>query len=196
MAEPSQTDPNPHSRLSSSMTSTDESLLPETDAPLALPGTSTLQALQRPGNPQLNRSAEALGRSMGNAVAGVKNLPRQFDRLRSKIHLVHAVDSSEYSTSSGEVVGEWRDALESSVAEAAETARKYRSIMAELASQRMRELRSVSQRRYFAVRRDLRHRLDKMHRFSSEEPLQFIAGCAATAFVVGVALRIGRSNHE
>jgi hypothetical protein len=174
----------------------DESVLPGTEAPSALPEMSPLEALERPGNPQLNRSAEALGRGMGNAVAGVKRLPGQFGRLRSKIHLVNPKDTSELLTRSGEVGGEWRDALESGVAQAAGTARTYRSIMADLANRQMLELRERSERRYFALRRDLRHRLDKISRMSSEEPLQFIARCAGAAFVMGVALRVWRSNHE
>lgn len=97
---------------------------------------------------------------------------------------------------SGDVGGEWRDALESGVAQAAGTARTYRSIMAELANRQMLELRRRSERRYFALRRDLHHRLDKISRLSSEEPLHFIAGCAGAAFVLGVVLRVWRSNHE
>src|ERR1700751_1918604 len=39
-------------------------------------------------NPALNRSAEVVGRGVGNAVAGVRRLPQQFEKLRSRIYVV------------------------------------------------------------------------------------------------------------
>ena len=189
MADPSPRDTNSHNLSYLRTSPTSSATVPEPTEALAD------RAPERSINPQLNWSAEALGRGMGNAVASVKSLPLQFERLRSKIHLVHSENDS-LLTSSGEVVGEWRDAVESSVAEAAETAIKYRSVLAEVASRRMQELRWRGERRYFAVRRDLHYRLDKLRRLSSEEPLQFIAGCAGAAFVLGLALRIWRSSHE
>lgn len=196
MAERARTDPNLHNQLDPRNSSMEESLFPTTEPLSELPKATKVEAPELSGNPHLNRSAQALGRGMGNAVAGVKNLPRQFDRLRSSIHLVRDTDASEYLTSSGEVAGKWRDAVESGVAEAAETARKYQSIMSEAASRQVQELRNRSVRRYFAARRNLRHRLEKISRLSFEEPLRFVAGCAGAAFMLGVALRVWRSNHE
>jgi len=39
-------------------------------------------------NPGWNRSAEAVGRSVGTAVSEVRRLPRRLGDLRSRIHLV------------------------------------------------------------------------------------------------------------
>ncbi len=140
---------------------------------LDVPPEIFMPAPERCSNSQLNRSAEALGRGVGNAVAGVKNLPRQLDRLRSRIHLVHpAVTSDDLTSAADDVVGEWRDAVESGVSEAAESAKRYRSIFVELADRKMQELRSRGERRYFALRRELNHRTDKLRRESSEQPIR------------------------
>jgi hypothetical protein len=181
MVEPSRTDSNLHNFSYPKRSLMDESIFPGATAQPELP-VSVAGTPERPSNPQLIRSALALGRGMGSAVAGVKSLQQQFDRLRSKIHLVNAMDASQHLARSG--------------AEAAETAGKYQSIMSEVASLQIQELRRRSERSYFALRRDMRHRLEKVRRLSFEEPLRFIAGCAGAALVLGVALRVWRSNHE
>jgi hypothetical protein len=107
-----------------------------------------------------------------------------------------AATSDDLTSSAGDVVGDWRDAVESGVSEATESARRYRSIIAELADRKIQELRRRGERRYFALRRDLRGRTDRLRRQTSEQPLQFIATCAAAAFAMGIVLRIWRSNHE
>ena len=181
MVEPSRTDSNLHNFSYPKRSLMDESIFPGAAAQPELP-VSAAGTPERPSNPQLIRSAEALGRGVGSAVAGVKSLQQQFDRLRSKIHLVNATDASQQLTRSA--------------AEAAETAGKYQSIMSEVASRQIQELRRRGERSYFALRRDMRHRLDKIRRLSFEEPLRFVAGCAGAALVLGVALRVWRSNHE
>jgi hypothetical protein len=197
VADPSRTDRTLNQAGYSGAPSHDEPFRTATGPLPELPETSTVVVPGCSSNSQLNRSAEALGRGMGNAVAGVKSLPRQFDRLRSRIHLVSQSSESEDLTSmAGEVVGGWRDAVESGVAEAAVTANRYRSLLGDRTSRGMQELKWRSERRLFALRRDLRHRLDKVRRTSSERPVQFIARCAGTAFALGVVLRIRRSNHE
>lgn len=197
MAEPSRTASNLNQTAYTGAPSLEESVLTG-KAPLPeLPETSVVAAPGRSSNAQLNRSAEALGRGMGNAVAGVKNLPRQFDRLRSRIHLVRPEPPCGSLVGAGsDVAGDWRDVVESGASEAVRTARRYRSVIADRASQRLQELRWRAERRLYALQRDLRHRADKVRRTSSEAPLQFIAGCAGAAFVVGVTLRIWRSNHD
>ncbi len=166
-------------------------------APPELPETSAVPGSGRASNAQLNRSAEAVGRTVGNAVAGVKSIPQQFDRLRSRIHLVDRYPEPEgYSTSLAEVAEDWRDAVEDSVSEMSEAANRYRVEFLDRACERLIAFRHYSERGYFTLRRNLKHRLEKVGRVSREEPLQFIATCAAAAFVLGVAMRVRRSNHE
>lgn len=166
-------------------------------ASLELPDVSTASLPVRSSNAQLNRSAEAVGRRVGNAVAGVKSLPQQFGRLRSRIHLVDRSRGPEsYSTSLAEVAGDWRDAVEGSVSEMSQVAECYRVELLDRANERLHDLQRFGERTYYALRRDANVRLNKMRRMSREEPLMFIAGCAAAAFALGVAMRIWRSNHE
>jgi hypothetical protein len=120
-------------------------------------------------------------------------LPQQFDRLRSRIHLV-GVPGPERDFE--ELAGDWRDAVESSVSEMTETAKRYRAEFLGRANLRLYNLKHQGERHYYSLRRNLRHRLDKGRRLSSEQPLQFLAVCVGTAFALGVALRIWRSNHE
>ncbi len=196
MAELLPTDPNDPNASHPDATSLDEYFL-SGQHPLDPLRETSMPTPERCSNAQLNRSAEALGRGMGNAVAGVKSLPRQFDRLRSRIHLVNpTATSDDLVSSASDVVGDWRDAMESGVSEAAESAKRYRSVLAELADRKMQELRHRVERRYFALRRELHHRGDKLRRESSEQPLQFIASCSAAGFVAGIVLRVWRSNHE
>lgn len=196
MAEPFRTDTKDPKASQADPPSLNEYFLSGQHSLDALPEILT-RTPERRSNAPLTRSAEALGRSVGNAVAGVKNLPRQLDQLRSRIHLVTAsATSDELTSSAGDVVGEWRDAMESGVSEAAESAKRYRSIFAELADRKMQELKRRGEWRYFALRRELHHRADRLRRESSEQPVKFIAACAAAAFGTGILLRIWRSSHE
>src|SRR6185312_10776749 len=83
-------------------------------APPELPETSAVRA----SNAQLNRSAEAVGRRVGNAVAGVRSIPQQVARLRARIHVEDRdPEPDRNSASVAEVAGDWRDAVEGSVSE-------------------------------------------------------------------------------
>jgi ElaB/YqjD/DUF883 family membrane-anchored ribosome-binding protein len=164
--------------------------LPELPAP-AIPASS----------PALNRSAEALGRGMGNAVAGVRRLPQQIDKLRSRIHLVSgrdrvAIIAEDVRESAVERAEEWRDAAEESLAELKQRADLYADELAGNAHQYWRELRTQSRCRINALRREARQWLATARRWESEQPLRVIGCCAATAFVAGVALRIWRSDRD
>jgi hypothetical protein len=198
MAERSRNDVPAKNSLSSSISAGSASIPPgQPGAPPELPETSAVPSSGRTSNAQLNRSAEAVGRSVGNAVAGVKSIPQRFERLRSRIPLVDRYPEPEgYSTSLAEVAGDWRDAVEDSVSEMSEAANQYRVEFLDRASERLIELRHLSERRYFEVRRDLNYRLEKARRLSREQPLQVIAGCAIAAFALGVAVRVWRSDHE
>lgn len=164
-----------------------EPLLPE------LPETSAASPRERSSNGQLNRSAQAVGHRVGCAVAGVRSLPQQFGRLRSRIHLV---GSPSPDRDFDELAGDWRDAVEGSVSEMSDAARRYQAEFMERANLRFAALKRRGERQYYTLRRNVWYRLDKVRRVSSEQPLEFIAFSAGTAFVLGAVLRIWRSNHE
>lgn len=173
-----------------------ESRLPGQEGALPeLPETSAVSAPGRSSNAHLNRSAKAVGHRVGTAVAGVRNIPQQFDRLRSRIHLVNR-DIPQQAASFSEVAGDWRDAVEGSVSEMTHAVERYRMAFMDRANVRLRDFRLHSERSYFTLRRNVHYRTDKIRRLSAEQPLQFLAVTAATAFVLGVGLRIWRSNHD
>jgi hypothetical protein len=168
-----------------------EGALPE------LPETSAVSAPGRSSNAQLNRSAKAVGHRVGTAVAGVRNIPQHFDRLRSRIHLVNrSMPSDEAEPSFSEVAGDWRDAVEGSVSEMTHAVERYRMAFMDRANIRLRDIRLHGERSYYTLRRNVHYRTDKIRRLSAEQPLQFLAVTAATAFVLGVGLRLWRSNHD
>jgi ElaB/YqjD/DUF883 family membrane-anchored ribosome-binding protein len=150
-------------------------------------------------NPAWNRSAEAVGRSVGTAVSEVRRLPRRLDDLRSRIHLVSlsAGESAHGIRNSAEAkAAELRDAAELGLLELADKAAVYTSEMGWRASSRLDHLRREARWRLEAVRTIARHRVTDVRRWQPERPLQVIAVSASAAFAVGVLLRIWRSNRD
>jgi ElaB/YqjD/DUF883 family membrane-anchored ribosome-binding protein len=152
------------------------------------------------GNAALNRSAEAVGRGVGTAVASVRRLPGQFDKLRSRIHLVPkreaAAAVSEICDSAREAAADWRDAAEETAAELKARAETYTREAAERSNRTMEDLWRRLEWRVDELRRSTRAWLETARQWEAEQPLKFVAGCAAAAFVVGVTLRIWRSSHD
>ena len=146
-------------------------------------------------NPALNRSAEAVGRGVGNAVAGVRRLPQQIEKLRSKIHLVPgpALSAEALQDSALHTVAEWRDAATEQIAGLKDEAERYAYAAAGRANHSIENLKRRLDWRVDNMRRSARHWLREAKKWEAERPLQVIAGCAALAFVVGVALRVRRN---
>jgi ElaB/YqjD/DUF883 family membrane-anchored ribosome-binding protein len=148
-------------------------------------------------SPALNRSAEVVGRSMGNAVAGVRRLPQQFDKLRSRIHVVPRRPTGRQPAEDiQEVVADWRDAAEDTVSELTHRVKNYTNEVSDTAHRGWADFRRQVGCRISVLRRDARRQLAAVRHWESERPLQVIAGCAAAGFVTGVALRIWRSNRD
>jgi ElaB/YqjD/DUF883 family membrane-anchored ribosome-binding protein len=148
-------------------------------------------------NPALNRSAEVVGRSVGNAVAGVRRLPQQFEKLRSRIHVVPRRRPGDGGTDDlKEAVADWRDAAEDTVSDLTHRVKNYTDEVSETAQRDWEEFRRRMEWRIDALRRDARRQLAAVRRWESEQPLYVIGACAAAAFVAGVALRIWRSNRD
>jgi len=150
-------------------------------------------------SPALNRSAEVVGRSVGTAVAGVRSLPRRIDKLRSRIHLVSgrealAESALEVMESAAETAAHWRDEAEERITELHDEAGAYTYRAADRANRRLQELQRRTVRRIDVLRRNARELLADVRHWGSEQPLQAIGACTAAAFVLGVALRVWRSN--
>ena len=152
------------------------------------------------GNAALNRSAEVVGRGVGTAVAGVRRLPQQFGKLRSRIHLVPRRDAaaavSEIRDSAVEAALDWRDAAEETAAELKARAETYTREAAERTNRTLEDLQREAAWRVDGLRRGVRAWLATARQWKAEQPLRTIAGCAAIAFVAGIALRVWRSGHE
>ena len=146
-------------------------------------------------NPALNRSAQAVGRGVGTAVAGVRDLPRQFDKLRSRLHVVGSSETSS-PASMRKTVDELRSAAENMAAELKEKAEVYTSGAAARTNQRLEELRQRAQWRINLLRVNARRWAGEARHWEYERPFRVIAISAATALALGVALRIWRSNSD
>jgi len=162
--------------------------------PPALPATATPAS-----NPAWNRSAEAVGRSVGAAVTEVRRLPRRLDDLKSKIHLVgkDASASVHHARSSAETAAaELSDAAEIGLLELADKAAVYTSEIGWRASHRLDDLRREAWWKLAAVRTVVRHRAAGLRRWRPEQPLQVIVVSASAAFALGVLLRIWGANRD
>lgn len=152
-------------------------------------------------NPALNRSAQAVGRGVGTAVAGVRRLPQQLDKLRSRIHLVPGRESAagamaDIKDSALETAADWRNAAEDTLGEFKDRAESYSYQVADRTNRSLEELRRRTEWRIAKLRRTARQWLVIARHWESEQPLRVIGCCAAAAFVAGVALRIWRSNKR
>ncbi len=196
MAEASRTDAAGRNTPYSPVNENNEAAVePRLDLP-ELPESAALAS-----NPALNRSAEVVGRGVGNAVAGVRRLPQQFERLRSRIHVVPRRQpgdgGADYLKEAAlEAAADWRGAAEDAVSELTHRVKNYTVEVSETAHLDWEEFRRRMQSRIDYLRRDARRQLAVVRRWESEQPLYVIGACAAAAFVAGVALRIWRSNRD
>lgn len=168
----------------------------EDELPGALSGLPELPERGTPArNPALNRSAESLGRSVGNAVVSVRELPRQFDNLRSRLQVVGR-GTGHSSASVGETVDDLRAAAENKAAELKNKVESYTHDAANRASWRLEELRQRARWRINLLRVSTRRWVAEARHQEYERPFRVIAISAAAAFGLGVALRIWRSNSD
>jgi ElaB/YqjD/DUF883 family membrane-anchored ribosome-binding protein len=145
-------------------------------------------------NPALTRSAEAVGRSVGTAVAGVRELPRHIDKLRSRLQVVGRKGSSPAFMR--DTVDELRAAAENKASELKDQVESYTYGAANRASSRLAELRQRAQWRINLLRVSTRRWIGEARHWEYERPFRVIAISAAAAFTLGVALRIWRSNSD
>lgn len=164
------------------------------------PGEQELRESASPAsNPALNRSAEVVGLGVGTAVAGVRRLPQQLDKLRSRIHLVPSgsgAAAQEIRDAAVDAAVAWQNAAEDTVSELTHRVEKYTYEASEGANRRRYYLRRQIEWRIGALQQQARQCLATARRWGSERPGLVIGACAAAAFAAGVALRVWRSNHD
>ncbi|HKD85040.1 MAG TPA: hypothetical protein VKB58_09855 [Terriglobales bacterium] len=146
-------------------------------------------------NPSLNRSAEAVGRGLGSAVAGVRRLPQQ---LRSRIHLVGENAASKFAELRGAAetkAANLRDAAEVGLLELADKAAAYTSAAGTRRGSRMQRLRRVAMCRVDSLRYEARRGVAALTAWQPEDPLRVLLVGASAGFALGVILRAWRGNR-
>jgi|SRR5579871_1122594 len=171
----------------------------DTEGPLSRP--ELPETASPASNPALNRSAEAVGRSVGTAIAEARRLPQRIEKLRSRIHLVPQREMmreplQNLTDSAIETAAQWRDAAEDTLDELKDRAGSYTHEVAERTTRGWGELQRRIDVRTVELRRSARRWVSATRNWQRERPLQVIGVCAAAAFAAGVALRIWRSNLE
>jgi ElaB/YqjD/DUF883 family membrane-anchored ribosome-binding protein len=153
-----------------------------------LPGTppavDEAKGMQMHRERQLREIAERIGGVMGFAVRSARDVS---GRVRGGIHLVEERARQRADSASQSVSG-WADLL----------GEKYRGLRAEAdqtawqikenASERISGWNGMARQKFSEIR-------ERGARLKDEHPLQILAGIAATGFVIGLALRLRRSNR-
>ena len=125
------------------------------------------------GDARLNEAAEQIGATVGRAVRTVKELPDQLGSLKDRFTVIRGRGQAATTEKARELT----DA-------ATEQARELK----DAASERARELRRAAGEQIQKTRRRIAGIVD-------EYPLQVIAGAAGIAFLLGITLRVWRSNR-
>jgi ElaB/YqjD/DUF883 family membrane-anchored ribosome-binding protein len=202
-----------------------ETQLPEpaaAGAEVALPGTPGDHRLPEAAspaiNPRLNRSAAAIGHGVGTAVAGMRNLPRQLDEARARLFLVGGraqknaralgsdlVDGAAHRAqwfreSAVETASELRGAAATRLHEFGDAATSRASELAAMANELWLRFQKVTARNLddaqWRARRRTSDLVSRVRQFAEDEPARFLMRTAGVAFVLGIALRIWRSNRD
>lgn len=117
--------------------------------------------------------AEQIGDTLGNAVARVRELTGRIENIRGRFRRIRGNAQEDIADTAGQLRA---------------TAEQRLSQLRDNASRRVAGLRHAAARRVA----DARYRVDRV---ANERPLQFIAAAAGAAFLLGVTLRIWRSNR-
>ncbi len=153
-----------------------------------LPGTSPKvdEALgrQMEREQQIYQIAEQIGAMLGRAVGGVRGFP---DRVRKGIHVIKG-QAREQAGSATDAASDLAQSVTERISSfrqgAAQTAAQWK----EKASERSGQLNQVAGQRIADAR-------SRAMRATRENPIQIIIGLAAASFVIGVGLRLWRSNR-
>ena len=143
------------------------------------------------GNPALNRSAEAVGRGLGTAVAEVRRLPR-------RIHLVTETAASKVAELRGAAetkAANLRDAAEVGLLELADKAAVYTSAAGTRRGSRWQRLRRVAMCRLDALRHRVHRGISGVGAWQPEDPVRVLLVGASAGFAAGVILRVWRSSR-
>ncbi len=158
-----------------------------------LAGFPAERTLPEAGNPRLNRAAESIGTALGTTVG----------RMRNGLTLVKG-NLGESSSEFGEQISEKAADLKSTVQHQAQdlsaAARAKAAEFGDVVQDTSEQLASIAQQRWAEMREIARQRLvmarNRAAVLKQDHPLELIGAFAASAFVIGVALRAWSSDHD
>ena len=141
--------------------------------PAPTPAAERMLPPGNPGDERLNEAAEQIGATVGRAVRTVKQIPDQLGTLKDRFTVIRG-------RGQGAAVDKARELKDL----AADKARELK----DAAGEKARELTRTAGEQFQRTRR----RIDAL---VDEYPVQVILGAAGIAFLLGVSLRLWRSNR-
>ena len=137
------------------------------------------------GDDALVETAEQIGATVGKAVRVVKQVPEQLGTLKDRFTVIR---------------GRGQDVATEKARELKDIAGEKARELTNAAGDKARELRDAAAQGARELRRAAGEQLDRARRRAdyvvSEYPVQVILGAAGVAFLLGVGLRVWRSNRD
>ena len=134
-------------------------------------------------NPRLNNAAEKVGRALGSAVSGVRNVPERVQDTRQRLTVIKGRKGEDAQAAVDEAVERVRETGEQIKEQARETGEQ----LMERARTTGNELKEQAQVRLAQAR-------SRAQVMAHQEPFRVIAMSAASGFVMGIVLRLWRDH--
>jgi ElaB/YqjD/DUF883 family membrane-anchored ribosome-binding protein len=153
------------------------------------------EATSRRQNPRLNDTAEAIGNAVGNAARRVQEMKDRFTVISGRTRASASSTAYDWKQATDEKMQEARERATQAFEEVRLKAEEVRL----KANDTLQDAKDRASRVLEDVRQNAADKLNRArftaNRFADQRPLHIILGIGAAAFVVGVLLRVGRSNN-
>ena len=158
-------------------------------------------------NTRVNRSARAVGRGVGTAVAEIRQFPRRVDQARSQFRNAGSQTRARASVAALEMMDtaagraeHLRSLAQETISEFADTLRSRSSHLSDATAKTWRGLRGAARVRLDSAGRRAAAQWNKTEQtvktLQREDPVRFLAVVGGVAFVIGAGLRIWRSSND
>ena len=159
------------------------------------------------GRPRMNRSAEAIGHRLGTAMFQVRQFPQRVDTARHRLRQASSRTRANASARALQMMDSAADRAENlrqtsqrNWESLTERVGSRASELGDRAAERWEKFRDASEVRLQEAGRRAEAQWNESRRavehWQREDPVRFLTVVAGSAFVLGAALRIWRSNHE
>jgi ElaB/YqjD/DUF883 family membrane-anchored ribosome-binding protein len=139
---------------------------------------------QPEAHPRLNQAAETVGRALGTAVSGVRNIPDKLNEGKQRFEVIRGGGSERAKAKVNEAVEHAREKGEELVGKAKEKGEE----LLEQAREKGEELKEQAQIRLEQARA-------RAARIARTDPLRVIGAAAVFGIVLGIVLRLWRDHH-